>query len=81
MPNELNIVLFAILVMLWGSAAWLWRLRDHPEKLNKLLPMMSKYRKSRLHPLFGSREVVLGLAGWFFGIGLLILGLLLMRMC
>jgi len=77
MLNGLNIVLIAILIGLWGSAVLLWRYREHPEKLNEVLPLISKFRKNRLHPLFGSRNDILGLAGWFFGIGLLILILLL----
>jgi len=78
MFSELNIVLIAILTMLWGSAVWLWRYRDRPDKLNEQLPLIQKFRKNRLHPLFGKRSDVLGLAGWFFGVGLLVLGLLLM---
>lgn len=78
MFSELTIILIAILVMLWGTAAWLWRYRNRPDELNERFPLIPKYRKNRLHPLFGSHGDVLGLAGWFFGVGLLVLGLLLM---
>ncbi|MGB7874496.1 MAG: hypothetical protein WBL25_08940 [Anaerolineales bacterium] len=80
MFSGLNIVLIAILALLWGSAALLWRYRNHPDRLNEFLPLISKFRRNRLHPLFGSRGDVLGLAGWFFGIGLLIFGLMLVQM-
>lgn len=78
MFSKLNIVLVAILTMLWGTAIWLWRYRNRPDELNERLPLIPKYRKNRFHPLFGNRTDVLGLAGWFFGVGLLVLGLLLM---
>ena len=77
MFNGLNIVLGVILVMLWGTAAWLWHYRNRADELNQLIPLMSKYRKGRLHPLFGSRKDVIGLGGVFFGIGILIFVLLL----
>jgi len=77
MFNWLNIVLSVILVLLWGTAAWLWRYRDRADELNELIPLLSKYRKGRLHPLFGSRKDVIGLGGVFFGMGMLIFVLLL----
>lgn len=79
MFSRLNVVLIVILVILWGTAAWLWRYQDRPDQLNERLPLISKFRRNRLHPLFGSRGDVLGLAGWLFGIGLLILGLMLVQ--
>jgi hypothetical protein len=80
MLDRLNIVLIATVSVFWGLAAWLWYYRNHPDKLNKVIPIISKYRKGRLHPLFANRKDVLGLAGWFFGIGKLILGLLSLHM-
>ncbi len=79
MFSELNIVLIAILTMLWGTAVWLWRYRNRPDELNERLPLIPKFRRNRLHLLFGSRGDVLGLAGWFFGVGLLIFGLMLVQ--
>jgi len=61
MFSELNIVLIAILIMLWGTGVWAWRYRNHPDKLNEILPLISKFRRNRLHPLFSSRADVLGL--------------------
>lgn len=79
MFSRLNVVLIVILVILWGTAALLWRYRNRPGNLNERFPLISKFRRNRLHPLFGSRRDVLGLAGWLFGIGLLILGLMLVQ--
>ena len=79
MLNGLTILLFAILALSWGMAAWLWRYRNHLDELNERLPLIHKFRKNRLHPLFGNRADVLGLAGCFFVIGLLMLAVLLMQ--
>jgi len=79
MLNSLTIILFPILVLFWSMAAWLWRYRNHLDELNERLPLIHKFQKNRLHPLFGDGADVLGLAGCFFVIGLLMLALLLMQ--
>ena len=60
-------LLFAALC--WGSALWLFLNRNSPDRLSQKFPLIHRYRKHRLHPLFKDRADVLWFAAWPFLLG------------
>jgi hypothetical protein len=47
--------------------------RNRPEELSQIIPILAKYRKNRLHPLFRTSKDVIAFAAWVLIPGILIL--------
>ena len=71
---------FTLVLLFWCMALWLLSYRNRPEKLNEILPLISRYRNKRLRPLFNDRSEVLWFALWPFLLGSLFLTLLIVNL-
>jgi hypothetical protein len=66
------------IVLFWGVSIWIYHYRNRPMKINAVFPLIVKYRKQRLHPLFRDKSEVVWIALWMFLLGsLFFVGLLL----
>jgi len=77
--RALSVVILVMTAALWGVALLVFRFRDRPEELSRRLPLMSRYRDPMLRPLFRSSSDVLWFAFWPFALGLVLLGIFVVR--
>ncbi len=78
--NPILILDLLFVVLFWGATVWLFAYRNSPEELNKKIPLIPRYRKRRLHPLFKDRREILGFAFWPFLLGAIFLILLVIHL-
>lgn len=64
----------------WGVSIWMFSNRSRPVKINSVFPIVVKYRKGRLHPLYGDRSDILWFALFMFLLGCLFFASLILNL-
>lgn len=62
---------FFFVLLFWGVSVWMYQNRNRPVKIHSVFPLVVKYRKERLHPLFRDRSEVVWIALFMFLVGCL----------
>lgn len=65
-----RILLGALAGAFWAASLWLFLNRRRLDYINRVLPLLRRQRRSRLHPLFRETSDVVALSGLFFVLGL-----------